>query len=104
MRGTVAFLELITAFCRMLDTIPPDQAFGQLTIDLLTSYYEKCNEWYKELVARPDSNVAETTKASARWARTDPIRSAISEVWKLDDDASPAEALKEVCIHLCLCD
>ena len=47
MKGATAFFGLITALCKMLDTIPPDQAFGQLTIDLLNSYYEKCHEWYK---------------------------------------------------------
>lgn len=47
MKGTARFFDLITAFCKMLETIPPDQAFGELIIDLLTSYYGKCCDWYK---------------------------------------------------------
>lgn len=49
MKGAISFFGLITALCKMLDTIPPDQAFGQLTIDLLKSYYDKCFDWYKGL-------------------------------------------------------
>jgi exocyst complex component 4 len=93
MRGTVAFLDLITAFCKMLDTIPPDQAFGQLTIDLLTSYYDKCYEWYKELVSRRTQ--AGSMKASARWAQTDPIRMAISNVWNVGENESHTEWLQK---------
>ncbi|KAA8911144.1 Sec8 exocyst complex component-specific domain-containing protein [Sphaerosporella brunnea] len=92
MKGTVAFLDLITAFCKMLDTIPPDQAFGQLTIDLLTSYYDKCYEWYKELVSRVETG---NMKASARWSKEEPIRQAIENVWNLTEDASTAEHLKK---------
>lgn len=47
MKGTARLFDLITAFCKMLETIPPDQAFGELIIDLLTSYYGKCCDWYK---------------------------------------------------------
>ena len=83
MKGTVAFFNLITAFCKMLDTLPPDQTFGQLTIDLLTSYYDKSFDWYKELVARHRSDDAEAVdmKASARWAQEDPVRSVMAESW-----------------------
>jgi exocyst complex component 4 len=97
MKGTIAFLDLITAFCKMLDTIPPDQAFGQLTIDLLTSYYDKCFEWYKELVARHHSEGAEVSdmKASARWTQSDSVRSAIAEVWSLEGE-TPIGSLKKV--------
>ena len=96
MRGTVAFLDLITAFCKMLDTIPPDQAFGQLTIDLLTSYYDKCYDWFKDLVARHNSNSTET-KVSTRWARTEPVRSSIANVWSYVGDDLPKEFLQKVC-------
>lgn len=96
MRGTVAFLDLITAFCKMLDTIPPDQAFGQLTIDLLTSYYDKCYDWYKELVARHNSNSNET-KTSARWARPGLVSTTIAAVWNHEGDDPPVELLQKVC-------
>lgn len=47
MKGTAAFFDLITAFCRMLETIPPDTVFAELIIDLLTNYYAKCAEHFK---------------------------------------------------------
>ena len=47
MKGTTGLFDLITAFCKMLETIPPDQAYGELIIDLLTTYYGKCCDWYK---------------------------------------------------------
>lgn len=47
MKGTASFYSLITAICRMLDSIPHDQAFSQLIMDLLTAYYEKCFEFFK---------------------------------------------------------
>lgn len=98
MKGTIAFLDLITAFCKMLDTIPPDQAFAQLTIDLLTSYYDKCYEWYKELVARHNSDGSEASdmKASARWSQKDSIRSAVAELWN-SEEVDPIGLLKKVC-------
>ncbi|CAZ79734.1 unnamed protein product [Tuber melanosporum] len=98
MKGATAFLGLITALCKMLDTIPPDQAFGQLTIDLLNSYYEKCYEWYKELVARHRAGPEDGTtpmldmKRSAQWARVDKIRSAMHGLWTGNEEA---EALKK---------
>jgi len=95
MRGTVAFLELITAFCKMLNTIPPDQAFGQLTIDLLTSYYDKCYDWFKELVSRHAGSDPNSLKAGARWAQDGTIRSAIEEVWKWEEEAVPVDLLKK---------
>lgn len=47
MRGTAALFNLIQAFCRMLETIPPDTAFAELIIDLLSIYYSKCCDYYK---------------------------------------------------------
>jgi len=95
MRGTVAFLDLITAFCKMLETIPPDQAFGQLTIDLLTSYYDKCYEWYKELVSRHVDSDPNSLKAGARWAQNGLICPAIEDVWKWEEEAAPVDLLKK---------
>jgi hypothetical protein len=46
-KGTSAFFNLIAAFCRMLDTIPHDQAFSQLIITQMMTYYDKCCGYYK---------------------------------------------------------
>ncbi|KAI5803255.1 Sec8 exocyst complex component-specific domain-containing protein [Geopyxis carbonaria] len=95
MKGTTAFLGLITAFCKMLDTLPPDQAFGQLTIDLLTSYYDKCYEWYREIVARhsSESEANSEVKTSAQWAQDNHIRLAMGEI--LTNDTSMNALKKE---------
>ena len=57
-RGTSTFFNLITAFCRMLDTIPHDQAFSQLIITQMEAYYEKCCGWYKTVVSRSQNSAA----------------------------------------------
>lgn len=69
-KGTAAFLNLITAFCRMLSTIPHDQAFSQLIITQMVSYYDKCCEWYKGLVSRTqdDASLESALKSSAALA------------------------------------
>ncbi|CUS10633.1 unnamed protein product [Tuber aestivum] len=101
-KGATAFFGLITALCKMLDTIPPDQAFGQLTIDLLNSYYEKCYEWYKELVARhraaPEDGAAPMLdmKRSAQWARVENIHSAMGDLWTGDKEAEAIRKETEV--------
>lgn len=54
-KGASAFLNLLVAFCKMLDTIPHDQAFTQLIINQLVSYYDRCCDWYQALVSRSQS-------------------------------------------------
>ena len=64
-KGTSAFFALITAFCRMLDTIPHDQALSQLIITQMLRYYDKCCAWFKSLVSRVRDNYGSTLKLSA---------------------------------------
>jgi len=64
-KGTSAFFALITAFCRMLDTIPHDQALSQLIITQMLRYYDKCCDWFKSLVSRVRENDGATLKLSA---------------------------------------
>lgn len=54
-KGASAFLNLLTAFCRMLDTIPHDQAFTQLIINQMVSYYDRCCDWFQALASRSQS-------------------------------------------------
>jgi hypothetical protein len=46
-QGTSTFFDLIAVFCKMLGTIPHDQAFSQLIITQMVTYHDKCYEWYK---------------------------------------------------------
>lgn len=40
-------MDLIKTFSKMLDSIPHDQAFTQLLITQIVTYYDKCCDWYK---------------------------------------------------------
>jgi exocyst complex component 4 len=87
--GTSAFFNLITVFCKMLDTIPHDQAFSQLIITQMVTYYEKCCEWYRALVAvTQDHNSYDTKlKASATFASDHTeIYETMRKLWTSEDD------------------
>ncbi|TVY15988.1 putative exocyst complex component sec8, partial [Lachnellula arida] len=64
-KGTAAFFALITEFCRMLDTIPHDQALSQLIITQMLRYYDRCYDWFKSLVSRVRDLDGTTLKLSA---------------------------------------
>jgi exocyst complex component 4 len=46
-KGAAKFYRLLEAFCDMLDILPHDQAFTQLIINQIVTYYDKCYGWYK---------------------------------------------------------
>lgn len=46
-QGTVKFMSIVKEFSKMLSSIPHDQAFTQLLIDQIVTYYDKCCGWYK---------------------------------------------------------
>lgn len=86
-KGTTAFFSLITAFCRMLDTIPHDQALSQLIITQMMRYYNRCCEWFKSLVARVQDSGGPTLKLSAELA-TGPgdIHDTMQKLWTTEGD------------------
>ncbi|KAI8267981.1 putative exocyst complex component sec8 [Colletotrichum sp. SAR11_239] len=61
-KGTTAFFAVVTAFCRMLSTIPHDQALSTLIITQMMRYYDRCFGWYKSLVSRTQVQAGEPTK------------------------------------------
>jgi exocyst complex component 4 len=81
-KGTSAFFDLITAFCRMLDTIPHDQALSQLIITQMMRYYDFCCDWFKSLVSRVRDSDGSTLKLSALLA-TGPgdIHDTMQKLW-----------------------
>lgn len=81
-KGTAAFFSLITAFCRMLDTIPHDQALSQLIITQMMRYYDRCCEWFKSLVSHGSVSNDPTMKLSALLA-TGPgdIHDTMKKLW-----------------------
>jgi exocyst complex component 4 len=61
-KGTANFLDLIKAFCMLLDSLPHDQAFSQLVMAQMRIYYDKCYNWYRALVMRPQQDSTEERK------------------------------------------
>jgi exocyst complex component 4 len=85
--GASAFFNLITAFCRMLDTIPHDQAFSQLIITQMVAYYERCCDWYKVLVSRSQDSYGSELKASATYASgPGDIHDTVQKLWLAEEE------------------
>jgi len=86
-RGASAFFNLITAFCKMLDTIPHDQAFSQLIITQMVAYYERCCDWYKVLVSRSQDSYGSKLKASTTYAKgPGDIHDTVQKLWLAEED------------------
>ncbi|ORY71737.1 Sec8 exocyst complex component-specific domain-containing protein [Pseudomassariella vexata] len=83
-KGTTAFFAVITAFCRMLGTIPHDQALSSLILSQMNRYYERCFGWYKSLVAKALESVSpqQALRFSAEIATTEgDIQETIKKLW-----------------------
>ncbi len=88
-KGTTAFFTVITAFCRMLGTIPHDQALSSLIITQMLRYYDRCFSWFKALVTKTqEESTEQVLKASAAMAlEPGEVREAMQKLWtaeKLD--------------------
>jgi exocyst complex component 4 len=85
-KGTAAFFSLITAFCRMLDTIPHDQALSKLIIQQMDRYFERCSSWFQSLASRIREGEAFTMKLAALIA-TGPgdIHDTIQKLWTSEE-------------------
>ncbi len=99
-KGTTAFFTVITAFCRMLGTIPHDQALSSLIITQMMRYYEKCFAWFKSLVAK--SHEAATEKLSLRYSAElaiteGEVQETITKLWT-SDNLDPELLEKEVAL------
>lgn len=81
-KGTTKFFSLITAFCKMLDNLPHDQAFSQLIITQMVSYYDKCYGWYKTLVTRAQEK---KLKASAALRENQDVSKKLAALLEADD-------------------
>ena len=79
-KGTVRFCNLVSAVCTMLSSLPHDQAFSQLIITQMSTYFEKCRGWFKALVSRPQSRSAggRSLKAAAFLAESGDLSDIIS--------------------------
>ncbi|KAF2488636.1 hypothetical protein BU16DRAFT_586867 [Lophium mytilinum] len=96
-KGTIKFFALITAFCKMLDNLPHDQAFSQLIITQMVTYYDKCCGWYKALVTRSQAKAqtGRRLKASASFAENGELHETVSSLF-----SEPTQELLEKEISL----
>ena len=84
-KGATAFFTIVTAFCRMLGTIPHDQALSSLIITQMLRYYDRCFNWYKALVTKTqaEASSAQELRASAVMAlEPSEIHETIQNLWK----------------------
>ncbi|KAF7542520.1 hypothetical protein G7Z17_g11499 [Cylindrodendrum hubeiense] len=89
-RGTTAFFEVVTSFCRMLGTIPPDQALSSLMVTQMMRYYDRCFSWYKSLVIQAQEQAVDPTNANLRASARlslDPgdIQETMKKLWTADE-------------------
>ena len=86
-KGSTAFLEVVTAFCRMLGTIPPDQALSSLIVTQIMRYYDRCFGWYKSLVTKTQEQTIDSSnlRVSARFAvQPGEIHEMMKKLWSSD--------------------
>ncbi|KAI8622972.1 Sec8 exocyst complex component-specific domain-containing protein [Xylariaceae sp. FL1651] len=87
-KGTTAFFNVVTAFCRMLGTIPHDQALSSLIISQMNRYYERCFTWFKSLVAKAQdtTSAVQPLRFSAELAITEgEIQETMQRLWTSDN-------------------
>lgn len=99
-KGTSAFFEVVTAFCRMLGTIPPDQALSSLIVTQMMRYYDRCFSWFKSLVTKTQEQAVDSSnlRASARFAvDSGEVHETMKSLWTSEN---PSSELMEKEIHL----
>ncbi|KAL4940742.1 hypothetical protein BDV06DRAFT_16267 [Aspergillus oleicola] len=83
-KGTVKFMSVVREFSKMLSSIPYDQAFTQLLLSQIVTYYDKCCGWYKTIVTKvsPRGAGGVQLKAAAAFAESGPIHDLVTELWQ----------------------
>ncbi|KAL2868218.1 exocyst subunit SEC8 [Aspergillus lucknowensis] len=86
-KGTVKFMSIVREFSKMLSSIPHDQAFTQLLLGQIVTYYDKCFGWYKSIVMKiaPRGHGGVRLKAAAAFAESGPIHDIVAELWRGSD-------------------
>ncbi|CAI6333248.1 unnamed protein product [Periconia digitata] len=102
-KGATKFFSLITAFCKMLDNLPHDQAFSQLIITQMSTYAKKCASSYKQLVQRPQQKelTGRREKTPAAYAEsTHPIGETIAQLFQMEPEKSSDTVKREISLLL----
>ncbi|KAL9128738.1 MAG: hypothetical protein Q9217_002645 [Psora testacea] len=96
-KGTFTFFSLIKSFCQLLDTIPPDLTSTQLIITQILAYYDKCCEWYRALVRRPQMQAQDEVclKPAAAMADTGEVRGMCERILNNEIDVQQEHPLQQ---------
>ncbi|RFU77160.1 exocyst complex component sec8 [Trichoderma arundinaceum] len=87
-KGATAFFQVVTAFCRMLGTIPPDQALSSLIVTQMMRYYDRCFSWFQSLVTKRHDQPADSSnlRASARFSvQSSKVNEIAKQLWAADE-------------------
>ncbi|KAK8034332.1 Sec8 exocyst complex component specific domain-containing protein [Apiospora rasikravindrae] len=87
-KGTTSFFTIVTAFCRMLGTIPHDQALSTLLINQMLRYHERCQAWFRSLVSKAQEPATSSValRYSAELATTNgDLQETIKKLWTSDN-------------------
>jgi exocyst complex component 4 len=100
-KGTTSFFTVVTAFCRMLGTIPHDQALSALIITQMLRYFDRCFSWYKALVTKAakgsSSGREESLRRSAVLAtEQSEFQETLLQLWSSDKPRNDALLDKEI--------
>ncbi|OAA36237.1 Sec8 exocyst complex component specific domain protein [Metarhizium rileyi] len=101
-KGAAQFFQIVTAFCKMLGTIPPDQALSSLIVTQMMRYHDRCSTWYRSLVTKTKdqqdhSEDANNLRASARFSvQPRPLRDVMKQVWAAGVSSSTELLSKEI--------
>ncbi|KAG5983218.1 exocyst subunit [Claviceps digitariae] len=90
-KGTTLFFQIVTAFCRMLGTIPPDQALSSLIVTQMARYYDRCLDWYKSLVTKTQEQgkdaVNNNLRAAARFSvQLGTLGEVVHKLWNAEEE------------------
>ncbi|KAL7795351.1 exocyst complex component [Trichoderma ceciliae] len=88
LKGATAFFQVVTAFCRMLGTIPPDQALSSLIVTQMMRYYDRCFSWFQSLVTKRHDQPSDSSnlRASARFSvQSSEVNEVAQQLWAADE-------------------
>ncbi|PYI20744.1 hypothetical protein BO86DRAFT_417918 [Aspergillus japonicus CBS 114.51] len=97
-KGAVKLMSIIQDFSKMLSSIPPDQAFTQLLLTQIVTYYDKCCGWYKSIVTKksPRDKGEPRLKAAAGFAEAGDVHDVVAELWGNETNDKWALVDKEI--------
>ncbi|KAK3944150.1 putative exocyst complex component sec8 [Diplogelasinospora grovesii] len=96
-KGATAFFTVVTAFCRMLATIPHDQALSSLIITQMLRYYDRCFSWYKAQVTKTQQegeDEGELRRSAIMALEPSELHETMLQLWKSDTDSTSHELLE----------